>query len=98
MYDWVSQTHRRVAPVQRAPHAIDGILGLAFASPGVPPLHLCCSPLTKQEFGTKKHSCEQGRSVRNSYQRELDCALLQEASRSKEQVPVPDIARTNSLL
>lgn len=34
------------------------VLRLAFASARVPPVDLCFSPVTKQEFGTKKHSCD----------------------------------------
>lgn len=57
------------------------ILKLAFASACVLSLDLCYSPVIKQAFGTKKHSSEQGRRVREKwYQRESDCFLLQETS------------------
>lgn len=62
------------------------ILRLAFASACVLSLDLCYSPVMRQAFGTKKHSSEQGRRVREKrYQRESDCFLLQETSCNLEQ-------------
>lgn len=76
--------------------AVGYVLGQAFASSRVPALDLCYSPVIKQIYGTKKPSSEQGRRGEKHSTKENQIALCSKkliATWSKEQMPIPNIAR-----